>query len=81
MLNNKCTFPDLLKCAEMTALFEKLDRLCKENYRPVSILTALSKVFKKCIAVNLYLILTACFLNIILALEKNIIARAIFFEW
>ena len=43
----ECTFPDLLKYAEMAALFKKLDRLCKENYRPVSILTALSKVFKK----------------------------------
>ena len=41
------TFPDLLKYAEMAALFKKLDRLCKENYRPVSILTALSKVFEK----------------------------------
>ena len=40
-----CTFPDLLKYAEMAALFKKLDRLCKENYRPVSILTALSKIY------------------------------------
>ena len=44
---DECTFPDLLKYAEMAALFKKLDRLCKENYRPVSILTALSKVFEK----------------------------------
>ena len=40
-------FPDLLKYAEIAALFKKLDRLCKQNYRPVSILTALSKVFEK----------------------------------
>ena len=44
---DECTFPDLLKYAEMAALFKKLERLCKENYRPVSILTALSKVFEK----------------------------------
>ena len=44
---DECSFPDLLKYAEMAALFKKLDRLCKENYRPVSILTALSKVFEK----------------------------------
>ena len=44
---DECTFPDLLKYAEMAALFKKLDRLYKENYRPVSILTALSKVFEK----------------------------------
>ena len=44
---DECTFPDLLKYAEVAALFKKLDRLCKENYRPVSILTALSKVLEK----------------------------------
>ena len=44
---DECTFPDLLKYAEIAASFKKLDRLYKENYRPVSILTALSKVFEK----------------------------------
>ena len=44
---DECTFPDLLKYAEIAALFKKLDRLYKENYRPVSFLTALSKVFEK----------------------------------
>ena len=44
---DECTFQDLLKYAEIAALFNKLDRLRKENYRPVSILTALSKVFEK----------------------------------
>ena len=43
---DECAFPDLLKYAEMAVLFKKLDRLCKENYRPVSILTALSQVFE-----------------------------------
>ena len=40
-------FPDTLKYAEVAALFKRLDNLNKENYRPVSVLTALSKVFKK----------------------------------
>ena len=44
---DECVFPGLLKFAEISALFKKLDRLCKENYRPVSILTALSKVFER----------------------------------
>ena len=44
---NECTFPDLLKYAEIAALFQKLDRLCKDNYRPVSTLTTISKVFEK----------------------------------
>ena len=42
---DECTFPVLLKYAEIAALFKKLDRLCNENYRHVSILTALSKDF------------------------------------
>ena len=41
----ECNFPDLLKFAEIAALFIKLDKLLKENSRPVSILTAISKVF------------------------------------
>ena len=44
---SECRFPDKLKLAEISALFKKIDRLCKENYRPVSILTALSKVFER----------------------------------
>ena len=44
---DECVFPGLLKFAEISALFKKLDRLCKENFRPVSILTALSKVFER----------------------------------
>ena len=44
---DECAFPDLLKYSEIAALFKKLDRLCKQNYRPVSILTALSKVLEK----------------------------------
>ena len=47
MYIDECAFPGLLKYAEIAALFKKLDRLCKQNYRPVSILTALSKVFEK----------------------------------
>ena len=39
-------FPDDLKCAEVTPLFKKNDNLNKKNYRPVSILTGISKVFE-----------------------------------
>ena len=46
-------FPDILKRAEVAALFERLDDIHKENYRPVSVLTALSKVFAKVSGVQL----------------------------
>ena len=42
-------FPDCLKEASVTPIFKKDDPLDKENYRPVSILPLLSKVFEKLI--------------------------------
>ena len=43
----KCVFPDSLNFAEVSSLFKKKDTLNKVNYRPVSILVALSKITKK----------------------------------
>ena len=41
------TFPTCLKLAEVyLLLFKKDDSLVKKNYRPVSILTSISKVFE-----------------------------------
>ena len=43
----ECKFPDILKYAEVNALFKRIDELIKENYRPVSVLTAVSKIFER----------------------------------
>ena len=40
-------FPDNLKYADVSPAFKKGDRLDKENYRPVSILSSLSKIFER----------------------------------
>ena len=40
-------FPDSLKYAEVTPIFKKSDKANKENYRPISILSKLSKVFER----------------------------------
>ena len=40
------TFPTLLKCAEVIPIFKKNNVLDKKNYRPVSILPCISKVFE-----------------------------------
>ena len=40
-------FPDFLKRANITPVHKKNDPLDKENYRPVSILPLLSKVYKR----------------------------------
>ena len=40
-------FPSNLKLADVTPVFKKGDRLEKTNYRPVSILSSLSKIFER----------------------------------
>ena len=53
MINNAIDeeiFPDSLKRAQVTPVFKKADNLSKENYRPVSILPCLSKIFERVIA-------------------------------
>ena len=49
-LINKCfiqsNFPDLLKCAELNPIYKKSDSLQKGNYRPVSVLTIISKLYE-----------------------------------
>ena len=42
-------FPDSLKEANITPIFKKDDPLDKSNYRPVSILPLISKVFERLI--------------------------------
>ena len=42
-------FPSSIKLANIIQLFKKVDRTDKSNYRPISILPNLSKVFEKCI--------------------------------
>ena len=41
------TFPDLCKLADVKPIFKKADPLVKKNYRPVSIITAISKLFER----------------------------------
>ena len=56
MINNaidKGTFPDALKRGDVTPVFKKAEQLSKENYRPVSILSCLSKVYEKVLAIQL----------------------------
>ena len=40
-------FPNNMKLADVSPVFKKGDRLDKANYRPVSILSSLSKIFEK----------------------------------
>ena len=42
-----CEFPNTMKVAEITPSHKKDDRTKKDNYRPVSILPSVSKIFEK----------------------------------
>ena len=49
-LNDSITkghFPDILKKADITPIFKKGSRNIKENYRPISILPNISKIFER----------------------------------
>ena len=46
-------FPDDLKIAKVIPLFKKSDTLDINNYRPISLLTCFSKIFKKAIFTRL----------------------------
>ena len=45
-------FPDSLKNATITPVYEKDDPTDKVNYRPVSVLPLLSKIFEKVIYIR-----------------------------
>ena len=47
-------FPEKLKIAKVSPLFKKDDITIMDNYRPVSLLTATSKVFEKVVFTQLY---------------------------
>ena len=43
------TFPNELKLADITPIFKSVDSTSKKNYRPISILKSVSKLFEKLI--------------------------------
>ena len=49
-----CILPDTLKIAKVIPLFKKGDQEQIDNYRPISILQAISKIIEKVIFIQLY---------------------------
>ena len=42
-----CDFPSTLKWADINPIYKEKDNLCKENYRSVNVLAAVSKLFER----------------------------------
>ena len=55
------SFPDQWKLANVIPIFKKGDRQSKLNYRPVSLLDLLSKIFEKIVYIRLYNFLSEIF--------------------
>ena len=72
---NKCiiqgTFPNFLKKAIVSPVYKKKDSFKKENYRPISLLTALSKVFEKAVELQLSQFLEEKFSKFLCAYRKQ----------
>ena len=78
MINNAIdtgTFPDALKRCDVTPVFKKAYHLIKENYRPVSILPCLSKVYEKVLAIQLGEYFENIFGQALSFLEQDIAAK------
>ena len=72
---NKCilqgTFPRLMKIAVVSPVYKKNDPFNKDNYRPISVLTVLSKVFKEVIELQLSPFLNMNFSDFLSAYRKH----------
>ena len=64
-------FPESLKCATITPAFKKGDPTSVNNYRPISILPTVSKVFEKIIANQLSPFLENCFSPLLCGFRKG----------
>ena len=68
---NNGSFPNNLKTADITPIFKKEDRLLKTNYRPVSILPTLSKIYEKVFYLQIYEYFNNIFSNYICGFRKG----------
>ena len=66
-----------MKLANITPVLDKDDRTDKSNYRLISVLPNLSKVFEKCIYNQLLVFLIRFFLNISVDLEKVLVSSTV----
>lgn len=74
-LLNRCigknVFPSIMKNAEVSPVYKKLDNMRKNNYRPVSVLTTVSKLFESVMNDQLYNYFVELFDDLLSAFRKG----------
>ena len=68
----KNEFPNEPAVADITLIFKKQGPLNKENYRPISVLPRISKIFERVLLTNLQTFQISFFLPFCVLLEKGI---------
>ena len=68
-------FPSEIKLADVTSVFKKENWTNKENYRPISILSKLPKIFERCLTNFLYFLISY-FQNTNTDLEKALMLKS-----
>ena len=61
---NQGVFPNLLKTVNVIPIHKKVDKLDCNNYRPISLLSNIIKIYEKCMHTRLtnFLRISSCFL-------------------
>ena len=64
-------FPDVLKAVDVSSLYKSSESTCKVDYRPISVATAMSKVFERLIAKQFNSFVTTKISNLLCAYGKG----------
>ena len=75
---DKSQFPSVLKHANTTPVFKKGHRCSKENYRPVSILPVIYKIFEKLLCHQIKPFMDQFLLSTNVAFESGSLLRIVF---
>ena len=66
-----CEFPEPLKAVDVPSLYKSSESTCKVSYRPISVATAMSKVFERLIAKQINSFVTTRLSHLLCAFRKG----------
>ena len=72
-------FPNNLKYADITPVFKNEDRLLKTNYRAVSILPTITKIYEKLFYIQIYEYFNSIFSKYLCGSEKVTVLNIVYY--